>query len=128
MAEAQQTVTSGSPRVLTATIANGASLSDAILVDGRLAGVIIPGAWTAAAITFSVSPDGATYYDLWSSAEGTAAEATIASGNIPTAATRFLSLTFANWVGIKFVKIRSGTSGSPVNQGAARSLQLVLAG
>lgn len=128
MAEAQSTVTSGSPRAVAATIASGASLSGAVLCDGRLAGIITDTAWTAAAITFSVSADGTTYYDLWSGGEGTAAEATIASGNISTSAAKFISLTFANWVGIKYVKIRSGTSASPVNQGSARSLSLVLAG
>lgn len=128
MAEAQQTVTSGSPRVVTATIASGASLSDAMLVDGRLAGILIPVAWTAAAITFSVSVDGTTYFDFWTVGDGTSAEAIVASANVPTAATRWIGLTFANMIGVKFVKLRSGTSASPVNQGAARSIGLVLAG
>lgn len=128
MPTAQTTVTSGSPFTATTTIANGASLSPAVLVDGRLAGIITDTAWTTAAITFSVSADGTNFYDLWSGGEGTAAEATIASGNISTSAARFISLTFANWVGIKYVKIRSGTAATPVNQGALRTLTLVMAG
>ena len=127
MPTAQATVTSGSPFTTTVTIANGASLSGGALVDGRLAGIITdPTGWTAAAITFQASADGVTYFDLYSGGEGTAAEATIASGNI--AVNRFISLTFANWVGIKYIKVRSGTSATPVNQGAARVITLVMAG
>ena len=125
---AQTTVRSGSPVLLTATIANGASLSDAQLVDGKLAGIIIPAAWTAAAITFSASFDGTNYFDVYSSATGTAAETTIASGNIPTTGGRYLPLSLTDWLSVNFIKIRSGTSATPVNQGAARSIGLVLAG
>jgi hypothetical protein len=97
-------------------------------VDGKLVGLMIPAAWTAAAITFSASQDGTTYADLWETSTGTAVERTIASANIPTAATRFLSLNLSDWVGVNWLKVRSGTSASAVNQAAARSITLVLAG
>lgn len=128
MPQAQQTVASGSPQFVTATIANGASLSDIQKVDGKLVGLIIPAAWTAAAITFSASQDGSAFADLWETSTGTAVERTIASANIPTAASRFLSLSLSDWIGINFLKVRSGISGAAVNQGAARSIILVLAG
>lgn len=128
MPRAQQSVNSGSPDYLTATIASGASLSAAQKVDGKLVGIIIPSAWTSAGMTFQASHDGTTFADVWDSATGTAAERTIASGNIPTSSTRFLALSLADWIGVNFVKVRSGTSGSPVNQGAARSVILVTAG
>jgi hypothetical protein len=93
-----------------------------------LVGILIPAAWTGAAITFSVSQDGVTYMDMWNTSLGTAVEVTIASGNIPTGGVRFLALNLADFIGVNFVKIRSGTSGTPVIQGATRSIGLVLAG
>lgn len=128
MTKAQTTVTSGSPTTLTATIANGASLSDAQNVDGRLCGLITPAAWTAAAITFSASYDGINYADVWELATGTAVERIIASVNITTAAAKYFALPLSDWLSAPFIKIRSGTSASPVNQGAARSIVLVMAG
>jgi hypothetical protein len=128
MPAAQATVNSGSPQPLTATIASGASLSDAQKVDGKLVGLQIPAAWTAAAITFSVSQDGTTYMDMWNTSLGTAVEVTVASAGIPTASTRFLALNLSDFVGVNFVKIRSGTSAAAVNQAASRSIGLVLAG
>jgi hypothetical protein len=126
-ANAQVTVTSGSPETATATIANGASLSDSVFVDGRLSGIITPAAWTAAAITFQASVDGSSFFDVYDDAlETTAVERTIASGNVGTS--RFLALSLVDWTAVTYVKVRSGTTGTPVNQGAQRVLTLVLAG
>lgn len=110
------------PSTLTATIANGASLSDAVKVAGRMAGIITPVAWTAAALTFQASADGTNFFDLYDAAT----ERTLASGAMPTAAQRHLHLPPLEWKSINYVKVRSGTSGSPVNQGAARSVIVVL--
>jgi hypothetical protein len=115
------------PTVLTATIANGASLSDAQQVSGRLVGIVIPAAWTAAAITFQGSQDGTNYFDIWDNATATAAERTIASAGVPTAGGRLLSLDLTDWLGVNYLKVRSGVAGAAVNQGAARLLGLVLA-
>lgn len=126
---ANMTVRSGSPQILTATIANGASLSDAQMIDGKLVGIGIPVAWTAAALTFQGSTDGVTFVDVWDAGlTATAVERTVASGNVPTAATRFLALAASDWAGINYLKVRSGTASVPVNQGAQRLLTLVLAG
>lgn len=125
--KAQMTVTSGSPETATATIANGAALSDAVFVDGRLTGLITPAAWTAAGITFQGSVDGSSFYDIYDDAlETTAVERTIAAGNVGT--DRFLALALIDWTAFAYVKVRSGTTGSPVNQGAQRVVTLVLAG
>lgn len=115
-----------SPQItlVTVTIANSGNLSGAgDLGTGRLVGIITPSTWTSAAITFSASPDGSNYYDLYDDAT----ERTIASGSIPTSASRFFALSLSDWLGIRSLKIRSGTSGSPVSQGGARSVILVLA-
>jgi hypothetical protein len=99
-------------------IANGASLSDAVNLAGfRAVGIQMPSAWTAANLTFQASFDGTTYVDLYDDA-----------GNEQTAtaaASRFMFLTPAEWAGIRYLKIRSGTTSVPVNQGAARTIQLI---
>jgi hypothetical protein len=82
--------------------------------------IITPAAWTAAAITFQASPDGVTYYDLWFND----AEYTIASATVATAAARSIVLDPAVFYGIRYLKLRSGTSAAPVNQGAARTITL----
>lgn len=129
MTKAQSTVTSGDPERLTATIPNGAAVSAAVCVRGRLVGIEIPSAWSAAAMTFQASVNGTTFIDIWDSAlTATAAERTIASGNIPTAATRFLALSLNDWTAVNYLIVRSGTSAAPVNQGADRTIGLVLAG
>ena len=98
------------------TIGNGTSLSPAIDLDRcSLVGLQLPSGWTAAAITFQASgDDGATYADLYDES----AEVNLSS----PAASRYLILSPAKFAGIRFLKIRSGTSGSPVNQGADRSI------
>lgn len=102
-----------------ATIANGASLSGAVQIDPDTVPVAIqmPAAWTAAALTFQGSADGVTYGDLYDG--GTEL-------NIATAANRLVHLDWTKFVGLRYLKIRSGTSGTPVNQGADRALKIIL--
>jgi hypothetical protein len=103
---------------LTATIANGESLSGAVDLGGRkLVAIDMPAAWTAASLTFQASPDGVTYDDLYDG--GTERALTVA-------ASRYLAQNIGDWVGVRWLKIRSGTSGTPVNQGGARTLTLVV--
>lgn len=106
------------PSTQTATISNGASLSGAIDLAGKtLLGIHMPSAWTTANLTFSVSEDGVTYDDLY---DNVGTEKTIIA-----AASRYIFTTPADLVGIRFVKVRSGTASVPVNQGAARAITLV---
>lgn len=106
----------------TATIASGASLSGAVdLGTGRLVGIIVPPAWTSAAITFQASADSTNFYDLYDDAT----ERAIASGSV--VASRLIALPLSDWLTVRALKIRSGSSASPVNQAAARSLVLVVA-
>jgi hypothetical protein len=102
----------------TATIANGASLSGAVdLGTARLAKINMPAAWTAAVLTFQTSSDGVTYRDLYDSS-GTEISYTVA-------ASRSVIVSLADWIGTRFVKVRSGTAAAAVNQGADRALELV---
>lgn len=100
-----------------ASIANAASLSSAIdLGNAKLVGIQMPAAWTAASLTFQGSWDGVTYADIYDNAT---------ERTYTVAASRFLALNVGDWVGIRYIKVRSGTSGTPVNQGAARSITLL---
>jgi hypothetical protein len=103
--------------MITVDIASGASLSAAIPLGlGRAAGIQMPAAWTAANLTFQASYDGITYANLYD-ASGTEYTAT-------AAADRLIILPVADFAGIQNIKIRSGTAGTPVNQAAARRLDL----
>jgi hypothetical protein len=42
------------------------------------------------------------------------------------AASRYLAQAIGDWVGVRFLRIRSGTAGTPVNQGGARTITLVV--
>lgn len=102
------------------TIASGQSLTDAIVLGGRvLVGVVMPASWTAASLTFQASIDGSTWVNVYDS-EGTEVSATAGAGTY---------VAFANpilFAGVNRMKVRSGTSGTAVNQGAERTLYLML--
>lgn len=101
------------------TISNGTSLSSAVDLGGTtLFAIQIPASWTTANITFQASADGVTYANLYDS---TGTEVTVTA-----AASEFIVFSSpAPWLGIRFIKIRSGTSGTPVNQAADRALSIV---
>ena len=103
------------PAADSVTIANGASLSGALILGLRsLFALELPAAWTTAAVTFAVSRDGTTYVPL-NDVDG---EVTIGSAvAVASAGISVDPVLFAGW---SHVKVRSGTSASPVNQGGAR--------
>ena len=103
----------------TTTIANGASLSGIVdLGSNDLIGIIFPSAWTTASITFQFSIDGTNFYDAYSATAELSA--TAASAN------RMVSINAVNYDMGRYIKIRSGTSATPVNQVADRILNLIL--
>lgn len=107
------------PLAVAAVIANAASLSGAVRIDGRLVGVILPAAWTTAALSFQGSVDGETFFDVYDAAtERTIAEAAVV-------ANRFLALDPDAWRAFTHIKVRSGVAGTAVAQGAQRVLTLV---
>lgn len=110
--------TSGAPFTQTASIASGSSLSSALdLGASKLVAIQMPSVWTAAALTFQASIDGVNYFDVYDN--NTERSYTVA-------ASRMLVLQLSDWIGIKYLKIRSGTSASPVNQAADRELVLLV--
>lgn len=103
-----------------ATIVSGASLSGAIDVAGTtLISIQMPAAWTAANLTFQGSADGSTYADVYNDSGD--------EYSIPVSASRFVMLDQVQnrFRGMRYFKVRSGTSGTPVNQGADRVLSLI---
>lgn len=112
------------------TIANNASLSSAVdISDYMLCGLIVPSTWTSADLTFAaaVHPgygDAAfstyTYYPMH---DATGAELTIVNG---ANTSRFYTLSPTAFSGVRFLKVRSGTSSAAVNQGGARTILLVI--
>lgn len=110
---------SGSSAVLhTATIASAASLSDAVDLAGKtLVGIAMPAAWTAANLTFQVSADGVTYYDL---ADIDGVEVIIAAS-----ASKVIQVPYAKWLGVRYLKVRSGGSAAAVAQATEREITLL---
>jgi hypothetical protein len=105
---------------ITATILNGAALSDTIDTQGfPLVGIRMPAAWTAANLTFKSDPAAAaSVADVYDEA-GTEVVVT-------AAAARFIQIPASKLTGVRFLQVRSGTTGTPVNQGGDRTLQLVI--
>lgn len=104
------------------TIANGAALSPAVAIGAKeLCGLAMPAAWTTAAITFQGSIDETTFGEVFDAAGNamTIASASAVGGQI-------ILLDRALFRALNVFKIRSGTSGSPVNQGAARTGYLLI--
>lgn len=103
----------------TATIANNASLSGAVdMGTNRLFAIVMPSSWTTANLTFQVSADGANYYDLYDDA-GTEVTFTAAASRV------IQNTNPGRWLGFRFLKIRSGTTGTAVNQGGARTITII---
>jgi hypothetical protein len=104
--------------VLTVTIANGQSLSTAAHIGlGTLVGIQLP-TITSAALTFQGSHDGVTYVEVVDSSAA-AVSYTASTGAIYIKAP-------ADLAGVPYIKVRSGTSGAPVAQGAARTITLIV--
>lgn len=108
-----------------ATIASGASLSDALdtgLVHSmqKFVGVIMPNAWTTANLTFQGSDNNSTFSDIYDD-NGTELTITAAASR----AIGFRGEQQQVLSTFRFLKVRSGTSGTPVSQGAERILGLL---
>jgi len=105
----------------TVTIALNTALSPALdLEEARAAVLMMPAAWTPAVITFQVGDDAGNWTDYYN-ADGTEYSLTVA-------ASRAIRLPIADFLGIRRLKVRSGTSGTPVNQAAARDIKFRVVG
>lgn len=105
----------------TTTITNGTALSGAVALGEQvLVGIQMSAAWTSASLSFQISIDGGTtWLDLY---DDSGTEVTLS----PTSpAGKFLAISPDPFAGAVFLKVRSGTTGTPVNQGADRVLTLL---
>lgn len=108
------------------TIEANASLSDAVDIGctahgQRIVAIAMPSAWTPADLTLQAShDDGTTYNDVYDDDD---AEVVIQAG-----ASRYIVLDrdmASRLTNLRFIKLRSGTSGSAVIQAAARTIEVV---
>lgn len=101
-------------------IAQNASVTGNIDLGGaRLAAILLPAGWDAANITFKVGDTlNGTYGDFYDDSS----EIKYTS----PAAGRRLRVNLADFIGIRYLQIRSGTSAAAVPQTAARTITLVL--
>lgn len=103
-------------KVYTTTINAGASLSDSVdLKDNRLAAIAMPSVWTVANLTFQVYAS-----DGWRNLYYDDIEHIITAGS-----GYYVVVKPAVFAGIRYIKVRSGTSSTPVNQAGARVIYLV---
>ncbi len=104
---------------LTVTIPSGTAITGEIDLKGRIpCGIIMPAAWTAAALTFQAAAgSGGTYVDMYDGG---------AEKSETVGASQYIVLDPTKFLGVPFLKVRSGTTGTPVNQGADRSLVLMV--
>lgn len=79
-------------------------------------GILMPSAWTAAALTAQVSADNATWSDLF---DRNGIEVTFQA-----AASRYIVIEPSLLTGTLLFRLRSGTSAVPVNQAADRDLTI----
>lgn len=106
--------------IVTATIANGQSLSGVIDVSEgyQITGIKMPDAWTTAALTFVACEraDG-TFADVY---DVDGVEVAITATNAQ-AGRWFVIQPLVDYMDFRFFKLRSGVSGAAVAQGAART-------
>lgn len=104
--------------VVPVTIPNGGSLSGAAKIGlSQIVGLDVP-TIDSATLSFQVSADGVTYRNAYDAA---GAEVTTGAANTGN---RFLAAP-ASVAAAAYVKVRSGTGGTPVNQGADRTITLI---
>ncbi|MBI1274201.1 MAG: hypothetical protein GC131_09000 [Alphaproteobacteria bacterium] len=105
---------------LPVTIASGQSITSDLNLGGlRLFGIVMPASWTAANLTFQSSHDyGITWNNVYDK-QGT-------EYNITAAAARFILIDPVDFASLQYLRLRSGTSGTPVNQAADRTVNFVL--
>lgn len=110
------------------TISDSASLSDSIdLNEHMLVGIEVPSSWTTANITFQVANVGVsgaegTFYDLYDQ-NGNEVTVTVAGTG-----SKAFTLVPANFAGFRFLKVRSGTTATPVAQSGDITLRLITRG
>lgn len=110
-----------------ATIPNGAAVSNTIyLGDSELIGIVMPSAWTAAALSFLVSVDNVNFFNMMDGTGNNQVRIVTPTATTYIAIGEEANIKFEHFRGAMYLQLQSGVSGATVNQGAARALTLVL--
>lgn len=108
----------GQQLVSDCTISNGASLSAAVdLGVYRLVGISIPATFEPTTLTFQSSYDNVTWMNVYDS-YGT--EKSVSAGT-----SRRVILSPGDFYGVRYIRIRGGTSASPTTVAADRTVKLI---
>ncbi len=100
-------------QTLSASIASGATKSEAINIGGcTLGGIIFPSTMTGSTVTFEVSNDGVTFYPFKNSA-GTSVSVTVSVSS-------WIGLSVADFSCVQYIKVVSGST-----EGALRQISLI---
>lgn len=99
-------------------IASGASLSNAASVSSNVLLAVIVDGWTAAGMSFQGSVDGVSFYDLYTSSGSLVGVSPVAGASVQTQD----PLAFVPWT---YIKAKSQSGGSAVNQTASRTVTFV---
>lgn len=112
--------TTGDAAAQASTIAAGATgLGTSIRLDNtRVLGFIVGSAWVSAGLSWQVSLDGSTWIELKSPVDGNAVAHTVAASG----AYYVDPAAFAAW---PYIRPRSGTADSPVNQTGGATVTVV---
>lgn len=109
---------------LVATIASGATgLSAAVHLGGpdrgtALVAIQMPATWVAANLTFQAGEtQSGTFYNVYA-ADGTEVVVTASTS-------RWIILDPADFASVVWIKVRSGTAATPVDQTATRTINLI---
>lgn len=108
-------------KAIPATIAEAASVTGEIdLAWAEAVAIAMPAAWTTAAITVLASPtSGGTFLPVHDDG-GTELSITAAASQVIA-----LSAAAAKIAPLRYIKLRSGTTATPVAQAAARELTII---
>jgi hypothetical protein len=99
------------------------AVAGGVMMGGdTLAGILVPSGWTAASITFQVSIDGGV---TWAELYDDGGNAVTITSPPAGAFVMLNSHASYEWRGINAIKVRSGTSGSPVTQSSGATVMLV---
>lgn len=113
---------------VTVNIANGASVSDAIRLNGlALTGLYMPDAWTGTATTlrFDVSDDGTTFVPALD-ATGQYIAISLNTAYLSSQFAHFIASIGVDFSSANYIRLVSHNGTNAINQGAARSIKAVV--
>ena len=103
-----------SPKAGRVVILSGQAESGVLkLVSETVVGLYMPSAWDAADLVFSASQDGVNFSDVHDFGSPLA---------VQVDAGQYIPLDISKFVGVSYLKVRSESGGTPVNQTADREI------